>query len=103
MLLSALAVSVRMYRLLCDAHADTSLVLSRIGFVAVYIVLASLYSSKRAVNPSDTTVKRLGALLTLKGGAKGAVGARAGGLSGLVVQLRNLIIQCRVDTMIEQV
>eukprot|EP00965_Chrysotila_dentata_P208702 6184849-Pleurochrysis_carterae.AAC.1 len=39
----SLAVSVQIYRLLCDAHADSSLVLSRTGLAAVYIVIASLY------------------------------------------------------------
>eukprot|EP00965_Chrysotila_dentata_P242299 6204792-Pleurochrysis_carterae.AAC.4 len=66
---------MQMYRLLCDAHADEWLVLARTGLTAVNIVLAPLYYSQR-------------------GGAKGAVGARAG---GLVVLLRNLINQRRIE------
>eukprot|EP00965_Chrysotila_dentata_P031789 1060213-Pleurochrysis_carterae.AAC.1 len=88
------AKAVQVYRLLCDAHADASRVLSRTGLSAVYIVLASLHHFKRLANPSDNAVKRLGALLTRKGGAKGAVGARAG---ELVVQLRGLINQRGFD------
>eukprot|EP00965_Chrysotila_dentata_P032706 1089812-Pleurochrysis_carterae.AAC.1 len=61
---------------------------------AVYIVVASLHYKKRVENPTKNAVKRLGALLTRKGGAKGAVGARA---DGLVVQFRNLINQPRFD------
>eukprot|EP00965_Chrysotila_dentata_P158402 5232017-Pleurochrysis_carterae.AAC.3 len=41
----SLAVAVQMYGLLCNAHADTLLVLSRTGLAAVYIVLASLYTT----------------------------------------------------------
>eukprot|EP00965_Chrysotila_dentata_P036795 1224187-Pleurochrysis_carterae.AAC.1 len=88
------AVSVRVYRLLCDAHADASRLFSRTGLAAVYIVLASLRHSQRVANSSDNTVKRLGVLLTRKGGGKGAVGTRAG---GLVVQLRSLINQRRFN------
>eukprot|EP00965_Chrysotila_dentata_P165033 5448999-Pleurochrysis_carterae.AAC.1 len=43
-------------------------------FSAVYIVLASLHLSKRMASPSDNAVKHLEALLTRKGGAKGALG-----------------------------
>eukprot|EP00965_Chrysotila_dentata_P256831 6212683-Pleurochrysis_carterae.AAC.1 len=68
------------HRRLCDAHADALRVLSRTELVAVYIVLASLHHSQRVANPSNKAVKRLRALLTRKGGTKGAVGARAGGL-----------------------
>eukprot|EP00965_Chrysotila_dentata_P021391 708254-Pleurochrysis_carterae.AAC.2 len=42
----------------------------------------------------QSAVKRFGALLIREQGAKGAVGARAG---GLVVQLRSLINQRRFD------
>eukprot|EP00965_Chrysotila_dentata_P210686 6186037-Pleurochrysis_carterae.AAC.2 len=88
----SLTLAVLMYRLLCDAHADTSLMLSRIELAAECIVLASLHYSQRVTNPLDTAVKRLGALSTLKGEAKGAVGA---GADGLVVQFRNFQINQR--------
>eukprot|EP00965_Chrysotila_dentata_P244250 6205855-Pleurochrysis_carterae.AAC.2 len=56
-------VAVQKHRLLCDTHADMS-----------------LHYSLRVANPSDKTVKRLRALLTQKGGSKGFVSARAGGM-----------------------
>eukprot|EP00965_Chrysotila_dentata_P053675 1780623-Pleurochrysis_carterae.AAC.1 len=66
----------------------------RTGMSAVYIVVVSLHYKRRVDNPTENAVKCIGALLTRKEEAKGAVEARAG---GQVVQFRNLKSQRQFD------